>query len=232
MLNLVFPPTCLACEQPLAAGENDFCPDCLPSLIQEKHYTCPRCTSSVGRFTDVSLGCSRCQNVKFHFDYAYRFGPYENLLREVLLRAKFGKLPIYGEALGRLWAKTDHARIAQHKPDVVLPVPLHWWRRLCRGFNQSQLLSQAWAKELGIAHVPRWLRRVRATPPQTQQVPSRRRKNMIGAFRTTVWSRFQGLKVLLVDDVLTTGSTLSEAARVIKQAGAKEVIAIVAAHRD
>lgn len=55
---------------------------------------------------------------------------------------------------------------------------------------------------------------------------------MIGAFCTTVWSQFQGLKVLLVDDVLTTGSTLSEAARVIKQAGAKEVIAIVAAHRD
>ncbi len=231
MLNLLFPPICFACDQPLQIGEKDFCSSCLQAITNEEHHTCPRCTSNVGQYTDVSKGCPSCQNVKLYFDFAYRLGLYDDVLRKVLLRAKFGKLPSTGEALGRAWAKADRERIAKHAPDVVLPVPLHWWRKLRRGFNQSQLFSEAWAKELSIPHVPRWLHRVRATPPQTMQSPTARRENIVGAFAVSTGAKFKGLKVLLVDDVLTTGSTLSEAAKMIKQAGAKEVIGVVVGHR-
>jgi predicted amidophosphoribosyltransferase len=104
-----------------------------------------------------------------------------------------------------------------------------WWRHWQRGYNQSEALARALARRLGVPCRPRWLRRVRHTPHQTQQPPSARAGNVRDAFRARRGAPVTGATVLLVDDVLTTGSTASEAARALRAAGAARVVAGVLA---
>jgi ComF family protein len=164
------------------------------------------------------------------FARAFRLGPYEGLLREIILRMKHAQGEGLAEVVGALWAKSSGPRLAEAAADVVIPVPLHWLRRWQRGHNQSEALAQALADRLGLPCRPGWLRRRRATPKQTSQAPSARRDNVRGAFQASARSGLQGKAVLLVDDVLTTGSTAHEAARALRQAGAARVVVAVLAH--
>jgi ComF family protein len=135
------------------------------------------------------------------------------------------------ECLGRLWARHHADRFRTLGAQVVIPVPLHWWRHFRRGYNQAEALAAAIAVRLKVEHRPGWLRRVRPTPSQAQLAKSARRTNVRGAFRAARRARLAGRTVLLVDDVLTTGSTAGEAARALRQAGAAAVHVAVLAHR-
>jgi len=114
---------------------------------------------------------------------------------------------------------------------VVVPVPLHWRRRWARGYNQAAALAREMAEELGAEFAPNLLRRVRHTPQQVQPTASARRENMKGAFRARSGARLAGRTVLLVDDVMTTGSTAGEAARMLRAVGAAKVIVAVLARK-
>ena len=96
------------------------------------------------------------------------------------------------ECLGRLWANHAESRFREVKADVVLPVPLHWWRKWQRGYNQSEALSEAIAQKLNLPHQPGWLRRVRATPHQTNLSGTERRENMRSGFSSLPFSRSEG----------------------------------------
>jgi ComF family protein len=114
---------------------------------------------------------------------------------------------------------------------VVVPVPLHWWRHWRRGYNQAETLARAVAAGLGLPCWPRCLRRIRNTPQQTlQSSPTSRQANVHGAFAPRPGYRMAGKRVLLVDDVLTTGATASEAARALRRGGAGSVAVAVLAH--
>jgi ComF family protein len=152
------------------------------------------------------------------------------LLREVILRLKYSSGEELAELLGDLWAENAASRLRELTADTVIPVPLHWWRHWRRGYNQSEALARALARELGLPCRPGWLRRIRNTPKQTNQTPSDRLVNVKGAFKTSVTAAVKGKTILLVDDVLTTGSTCSEAAHVLRTAGAARVIVAVLAH--
>jgi ComF family protein len=144
---------------------------------------------------------------------------------------KHGAGETLAECVGRLWAGHHADRFRAVGAAVVIPVPLHWWRRLRRGYNQAERLTAAIARQLGIDHRPGWLCRTRQTASQAQLPESTRRTNVRGAFRTSCSARLAGLSVLLVDDVLTTGSTASEAARALREGGAAAVHVAVLAHR-
>ncbi|MCE9532435.1 MAG: hypothetical protein K8T89_15145 [Planctomycetes bacterium] len=135
------------------------------------------------------------------------------------------------ECLGLLWAQHAEARFREVRADVVIPIPLHWSRYWKRRYNQSQALSEAIADRLKVAHCPRWLRRVLATPEQTSLSGTERRQNLRGAFRAARGADLKGKTVLLIDDVLTTGTTLNEASRALREAGAARVIVAILAHR-
>jgi ComF family protein len=135
------------------------------------------------------------------------------------------------ECVGRLWARHHADRFRALGVRVVIPVPLHWRRRFRRGYNQAETLAAAVARQLGVEHRPAWLRRVRPTASQVQLAESDRRTNVRGVFRAARGARLTGQTVLLVDDVLTTGSTAGEAARALRQAGAAAVHVAVLAHR-
>jgi ComF family protein len=228
--HLIVPGVCLACHVPLPPDGNDFCTACSQQFTDDPHLTCSRCSSTVGPHTDVTAECPHCRGEGFAFDRAVRLGPYDGLLRDLILRMKQRGNEGVAEAVGECWAAKDSGRVRELAADCIIPVPLHWLRRWQRGFNQSDLLARAWEKQLGVPCLSRGLRRVRATPKQTTLSPTARRENVRGAFRVARNLNLKGRRVLLVDDVLTTGGTAHAAARALKDAGANFVAAAVLGH--
>ncbi len=137
-----------------------------------------------------------------------------------------------GVLLGRALGK--RAVAAGIRADVVIPAPLHWRRRLSREFNQAALIARGLAAAIGIPCRPSWMRRTKATAAQTGLTDEDRYRNMRGAFRVAPTAKLRGRRVLLVDDVMTTGSTLAACARAVKRAGAESAAAAVLAraHRQ
>jgi ComF family protein len=227
LLHLVYPGACHACDAPLPPGAGPFCDPCRDSLPSH-HPQCPRCAGTVGPFAEVADGCLYCRGTSFPFDTAVSFGPYAGRLREIVLRMKHSSGEGLAEVVGEFWAGSDEARLRALAADVVVPVPLHWRRRWRRGYNQSEALARPLAARLGLPLRPSWLRRVRHTPEQKALSLAEKRENLRGAFRGR-GAGPRGRAVLLVDDVLTTGSTAAEAARALRQAGARRVAVAVLA---
>jgi ComF family protein len=174
-------------------------------------------------------GCTHCRDSSFSFERVLRVGPYEGLLREVILRLKHAGGETLAELLGELWAELMTSRLLETGAQIIVPIPLHWRRRWSRGYNQSEALALGLACRLRLPCKPRWLRRVRHTLEQTQQTATARRENVRHAFGSRRARALAGKTVLLIDDVLTTGSTASEAARALRNAGASRVIVAVLA---
>jgi ComF family protein len=230
-LQLVYPGVCAACGQSVPAEDAPFCGTCRHALTTDPFPTCPRCASTIGPFSHLHKSrCSRCRDVAYQFEKAVRLGPYDGLLRDLILRMKHSSGESLAELLGRLWALELAPRLRPAAADVIVPVPLHWRRRWVRGYNQSEILAHGLACQLGLPCRPGWLRRIRSTPQQTRQTPTGRLHNVRGAFRARPRQALRGRTILLVDDVLTTGSTCSEAARALRGGGASRVIVAVLAH--
>jgi ComF family protein len=184
----------------------------------------------VGPFAAVDDGCSHCRGESLAFDQAFRLGLYDGLLREVVLRLKHWSGEGLGEAIGRLWARHSGDKLRTAHADVVIPIPLHWRKRYRRGYNQSQTLAHCLATYLNIPCQPRWLRRVRSTAQQSQLSRTARRENVHHAFKAAPGISLAGKNVLLVDDVMTTGATASEAARALRAAKPARIALAVLAH--
>jgi ComF family protein len=166
--------------------------------------------------------CGYCRRGAFRFEKARSFGYYEGALREILQQYKYGGLRPLAGPLGDRLAQT----LMRHRDsawDMVLPVPLHRNRERQRGFNQAGLLAVRVGKLCGIPLGGRDCVRVRDTPPQTGLRAAERRKNVRGAFAVPRPERVRGRRVLLVDDVLTTGATADACARALLEAGARSV---------
>ncbi len=230
LVQLLYPGVCGACGQALPADQHPFCNDCHSRLTTDPHFTCPRCASTVGPHVVLEGGCLTCRDVGFYFERAVRCGPYEGLRRELILRMKQPTGECLAEWVGEAWARSADEKLRALGADFVVPVPLHWRRRWLRGYNQSEVLARALAGRLGLACRPRWLRRIRHTPLQTEQSATARRANVRGVFHAPSRPELRNRTILLVDDVLTTGSTASEAARALRDAGAAAVVVAVLAH--
>lgn len=231
---LILPNACLVCDAP-EGDRTDFrhgvCNDCWHAVTHDPHATCSRCASTVGPHADVSDGCATCRSRSLGFDTALRLGPYEGRRREAVLRMKSASGEGLAESLGRVFGEVARTRLREVGVEVVVPVPLHWRRWWSRGYNQSEAAARELAKCLGVSFAPRALRRVRHTPQQVQPTASDRAENVKGAFRARARASLAGRTVLLVDDVMTTGSTAGEAARELRAGGASRVVVAVLARR-
>lgn len=231
--HLIYPNACLICGSPEFDG-SDFrhglCRGCLAAVSTDPFDMCPNCAATVGPHSDVAEGCPACRAARFAFDAAVRLGPYDGPLRDGILRTKaFAGEPV-AEMLGRVFAGVAAKRLAEFRAEVVTPVPLHWRRRWSRGYNQARAVADELATALGVLCVET-LRRVKPTSQHAQPSASARRENIRGAFRLARRARVAGRTVLLVDDVMTTGATAGEAARVLREAGAARVVVAILARR-
>ncbi|HEV2448644.1 MAG TPA: ComF family protein, partial [Candidatus Sulfopaludibacter sp.] len=162
-------------------------------------------------------------------DAAYCYGSYEGVLRELIHLFKYGRVKTLAEPLGGMLAA---ALPRDERFDAVTAVPLHWRRRWQRGFNQSELLARVVARRTGIAAVSA-LRRIRATEAQAGLSNAGRRRNVAAAFGARRRAgALAGRRILLIDDVMTTGSTAAACARALKRAGAARVALLTVARVD
>ncbi len=232
LLWLLFPDECRICRRPLVrASRIPVCEACLePPEPLSGEYFCVCCrTPFLNRFPlDEEGRCGLCRRGLRGFDAAYSYGAYQGRLRELIHLFKYGRVRTLAGPFGE-WLALAIPR--DQRFDRIVPVPLHWRRRWQRGFNQSALLAQAVARRFGQRAVP-LLRRVRATAAQAGLSNSGRRANVNGAFRVRRNADLTGQRVLLVDDVMTTGATAAACAAALKQAGARYVALLTLARTD
>ncbi len=193
-------------------------------------YFCVSCRTPFVNPAPLGLDgrCELCRRGLRGFDAAYSFGGYEGVLRELIHLFKYARIRPLAGPLGEILAR---AIPRDQTFDAIVPVPLHWRRRWQRGFNQSALLAGAIARRYGIP-VRTALRRTRATPTQAGLTNARRRSNVAGAFRVGRKAQVAGCRILLVDDVMTTGATASACAAALKRAGAHYVALLTLARVD
>ena len=209
LLNLLFPPKCLLCGRLLEKQEQDLCRECR---------------------TDGPEYPNRKENLQF-LDSFTAVWYYEGTVRRSLLRYKFYGARSFASGYGRLLAM----KLLQNHPegfDCLTWIPVSPLRKLRRGYDQVELLAKAVGKELAMEPVP-LLKKVRHNRPQSGiSDAAKRRANVLGAYREINRQAISGKRILLLDDILTTGATAGEAARVLLTAGAKEVhCAAIAAAR-
>lgn len=229
-VDLIFPPLCSMCAEPLAAPAPVvlLCPRCLSSFERLVGPVCRRCAMPVPGQSSDQNACLRCRRRTYRFDATVALGIYRGALRRAVIRAKRAAEEPLAYALGGLLAD----RLIQSADagwDVVTPMPTHWRKRWLRGGNGAEVIGAGLARRLGACYHPRLLRTRRPTQKQGMLTPAERRRNVRRAFAARPGQRLTGARVLLVDDVMTTGATASEAARVLRQCGAASVtVAVVA----
>jgi len=172
--------------------------------------------------------CALCRRGVRGFDAAYSFGFYEAELRQLIHLFKYGRVRTLSGPLGKLLAL---ALPREQAFDVIVPMPLYWRKRWQRGFNQSELLAREIGRRM---HTPveNALRRVRNTAAQAGLTSAKRRLNVSGAFQAKKRANIDGRRVLLIDDVMTTGATAASCARALQRAGARQVTLLTLARAD
>jgi ComF family protein len=183
----------------------------------------------VNRFPlDETGRCALCRLGLRGFDAVYSYGSYEGTLRELVHLFKYGGVRPLARTFGQLMGQ---ALPRDAGFDVIVPMPLHWFKQWQRGFNQADLLAREIGKKWNVP-VRSVIRRKKSTRPQAGLTNAKRRANMSGAFQIARGKPLQGMRVLLVDDVVTTGATASACARVLKRAGAAHVALLALARTD
>lgn len=216
LLNAFYPPRCPLCDEILAKGEGRCCESCRPSLPWIREPACMKCGKPVER--EEQEYCADCRNTAHWFDQGRAAFAYNTALRHSVHRMKFDNrrdyLDFYAEAI--VHACSRSLKIWQ--PELILPVPMHPKKRRRRGYNQSELLAEKVGAITGIPVNRNLLECVRVTASQKELDRKGRMQNLKGSIRAV--TPFPGLKrVLLIDDVYTTGSTMDEISRVLKEQG-------------
>ncbi|MDX9870877.1 MAG: phosphoribosyltransferase family protein [Clostridia bacterium] len=223
VLDLLFPIArhCIFCWRKTEGTRGSLCADCAAQILQygDENEACPRC----GRF--IAAGC--CPNC---FDWppemlarVVSVVPYDGIYKDKIFDLKYNGQEGLASRLGYLMARKAKALLPLDKDMLTVPVPLHGLREDERGYNQSALLAKAVAGELSLVYEDKALERIRYDCSQTALGRCERRANMDGVFTVKNTALLAGKKVLLVDDIITTGATMLAAAAALKAAGVQEI---------
>lgn len=234
LLDLLYPRRCASCDRYIEALDNShICRECMSRMpFIDPDQACLRCGLSLGPFADDHDGryCEGCASVPLvGFNRTVAVGTYDGPLRASICAFKYGRRRHLDRVLGSLVASQASAAWEDDLPDALIPVPLHPARRRERTFDQALLLARAVGDQTGIRVIGNALRRTVDTPTLTHQTRQQRLETVTGAFASTARLDVKGLSIGLIDDVMTTGATASECARIIRKAGAREVRVLVLA---
>jgi ComF family protein len=238
VLDLLFPVPCPVCgARTNEPDHRPFCAACWAGLPLLPSPGCPVCG---GQFAGLALGvtCEACRRRPPPFGYVRAVAAYQDGMRTAIHALKYGGRTAVARPLGVLLEQAGGRLLRSPSGpsappgellDAVVPVPLHRARQAERGFNQAELLAAPCARRWGLPLLTRALVRVRPTHPQTELDPAARQANVAGAFRVARPREVTGKRLLVVDDVLTTGATAASVARALREGGAAAVWVLVLA---
>jgi ComF family protein len=222
-LDLLLPPRCLGCGA-VVEMQGRLCASCWRALAFLGPPECRLCGYPMPHAIPEAPLCPACAAEPPVYDRARAVLRYDEASRRLILAFKHADRTDITPTLGQWLARAGSELVAD--ADLLAPVPLHRWRLLRRGYNQAALLATALTRGVGAVLVPDLLQRVRPTASQQGLGARARQENVTaGAFRLHPWHRrrVEGRRVLLVDDVLTTGATVGACARVLRRAGALQI---------
>lgn len=229
VIDFCFPALCPYCELREAEGESNvlLCMSCKHTVQAIGGRQCQWCSASVGPYVETTSGCVHCRDERFAFEKVCSLGPYRDSLRSACLRSKMQSgHPITMALAQQLWS-LRRAEIETWKPDIVIPVPHRWWEQMRRPHTSASVLAETLATAISVPARFDLLLKIKTTEKQALLPVTKRKTNLKGAFGIGGGATLGGATVLLVDDILTTGATANECAKVLKQAGASRVYVAV-----
>jgi ComF family protein len=231
LVSILFPAHCDLCQQLISrAVDSTVCDRCWAALRPLGGQVCTVCGDPlISTIVPAEWRCGRCRRGLFQFDFCRSFALYEGTMREVLHRFKYGGRMRLGQRLAHLLFQTWSKHPPLEEATVILPMPLHRGREKERGFNQSRILAKYLSGMIRVPLESRAVARVRNTPSQTGLSHRQRRLNVAGCFEVRRPAVIRKRTCLIVDDVFTTGATLNEMARALKEEGAERILALTLA---
>ncbi len=234
LVDLMYPKTCLACKNKLAKTvsiDNLVCIKCWGKIQRNLPPFCHCCGRQLKKINISKSICPQCQKIRLHFDRAFSPCVYTGAIKELIHEFKYKSKDYLGPLLSRLMVEfIKEYNLPIETIDFIVPVPLHTTRLREREFNQSEILSRYIAREFKKDAFCDVIQRHRLTKTQTELQINKRLLNVQGGFSVTKGHGLKGKHILLVDDVLTTGATCSEAAKTLKDAGANIVFVLTLAN--
>jgi competence protein ComFC len=226
VLHVLLPAACPACHGEIEDGRV-LCVSCTNRIVPIREPACPHCGAESRRRNPRR--CPNCPPETMHFASAHAALRYIEALPEIFYAFKYFNHPELADVFVPILWEALRLRRAMPEIDVLTPVPLHWRRRLWRGYNQSELIARGIAEHSGLPCETDLIIRVRHTPRQALLPHTDRARNVKGAFAVETPTRIAGRSIGLVDDMMTTGHTVNECARVLMNARARAVHVITLA---
>lgn len=219
IVSLVFPRRCPVCDEVLMAGKY-ICEDCRKKLYFIKEPVCKKCGKTLEQ--EQQEYCSDCVRKKHFFVQGKAVFAYQKEMKKSMYRFKYSNKREYADFYAAEAAKLYSGWVKHREIEVIVPIPMYFWKKRRRGYNQAEVFARRLGKQLHIPVTGKIVKRIRNTRPQKELNDVERKENLKKAFKIAP-DIVKYRKILLVDDIYTTGSTMDAVAEVLLEAGVKEV---------
>ncbi|MFH1062391.1 MAG: ComF family protein [Candidatus Omnitrophota bacterium] len=231
VFDLIYPRLCVFCKSKLnPSSEYNICTACAAGIKPIKVPFCLKCGTGLEHLSQIRQnGCSQCASKKYYFDQALSACKYKGMVKHCIHLFKYKRKRKTGILLGDILVRFLKDNFCEENIDLITAVPLHKHKLQERGFNQSEIIANKLSEYFKIKNSFNNLCRIKKTTAQVTLTARQRQLNTAGAFSCKHPEKFQNKRILLIDDIFTTGSTLNECARVLKESGAKSVTCLTIA---
>jgi ComF family protein len=234
IVNLLYPAQCHACGVKTIAWDQNICDVCLKKIKKRLPPFCIKCGRQIPGEPEAMYVCNDCKNEQLYFDRAFSVFYYDGILKKLVHNFKYNKMTALAKEFVELVIAFMKEYDIGKRCEIVVSIPMHPFRLFKREINPSEILAKNIAKKLGLHYFNSILKKTKNTPPQSMLSRTERIENLEGSFSLRKYKEhdIKGKNILLVDDLFTTGSTVNECAKVLKEAGGAYIEVITLARAD